>query len=241
MTDSRLRSDSLPRSIVLTGASSGIGYAISERLVAAGHRVVGLSRRGTGPDHERFIGVSIDLTPDGSLVERLKKVIPPGFEPDVAVLNAGAPVFGNLEQIAPSEIARGLELNLIGPATVAHWIVPQLKRHDSSHLVVVGSESAKKGGRQGAVYCASKFGLRGLAQSLREECASSGLHVSLIHPGMVRTPFFDSLHFAPGDRPEEAIEPADVAEAVHFVISLRPGTVVDEMDLSPLKHVVRKK
>ncbi|MCZ6795808.1 MAG: SDR family NAD(P)-dependent oxidoreductase, partial [Planctomycetota bacterium] len=95
------------------------------------------------------------------------------------------------------------------------------------------------GKRQGAVYCASKFALRGFAQALREECAASGVRVTIVNPGMVRTGFFDDLDFAPGEEPANYVLPEDVAEVVAAVLSMRRETVVDEINLSPLKKVVR--
>ena len=65
--------------------------------------------------------------------------------------------------------------------------------------------------------------------------------MTIIHPGMVRTGFFDDLNFAPGDAADNAIEPQDVAAAVNLVLGARPGTVFDELTLSPLKKVVRAK
>jgi short-subunit dehydrogenase len=107
--------------------------------------------------------------------------------------------------------------------------------------VLIGSEAALRGSRYGSIYCAAKFGLRGLAQALRQEAATAGVAVSIVNPGMVRTGFFDELDFVPGERPENALEPADVAEAVWLAVSTRAGAVVDEIDLSPLSRVVRKK
>jgi NADP-dependent 3-hydroxy acid dehydrogenase YdfG len=97
------------------------------------------------------------------------------------------------------------------------------------------------GGKEGSVYCASKFGLRGFAQSLRLECAKSEIRVSLINPGAVRTAFFDDLHFEPGDRAENAIQPEDVAATVLSILAMRGGTVVDEINLSPRKRVWQSK
>ena len=70
---------------------------------------------------------------------------------------------------------------------------PKLKRNGNSRVIYMGSEAALRGAKRGSLYCAAKFGLRGFAQSLRQECASSGVHVSIINPGMVNTPWFDRL------------------------------------------------
>ena len=113
-----------------------------------------------------------------------------------------------------------------------------MKQRASGNIVFMGSEAALAGGRRGAVYSAAKFGLRGLAQSLRQECAASGLRVSIINPGMVRTEFFKELDFYPGKAPDNYILPDDVAVAVQMVLEARQGTVFDEINLSPQKKVV---
>jgi short-subunit dehydrogenase len=103
----------------------------------------------------------------------------------------------------------------------------------------MGSEAALTGGVRGAVYSACKTALRGLARSLRQECAGSGLRVGIVNPGMVRTGFFDGLDFHPGEARENAIEPEAVADMIIAMLKAPPGTVVDEVNLSPLKKVIR--
>ena len=83
--------------------------------------------------------------------------------------------------------------------------------------------------------------MRGFAQALRHECAAANVRITIVNPGMVRTKFFDSLKFEPGADPDNYIEPEDVASAVCGALSARGGTVVDEINLSPLKRVVRRK
>jgi NADP-dependent 3-hydroxy acid dehydrogenase YdfG len=117
--------------------------------------------------------------------------------------------------------------------------LPLLKRKSASNIIIIGSEAALSGGKKGAVYSATKFALRGLVQALRDECGRAGVSVTLINPGMTRTPFFDDLNFAPGEDPSNYIEPADVAAAVDYVLQQRVGTVTDEINLSPLRKVIR--
>ena len=157
------------------------------------------------------------------------------------VSNAGGPAFGNLEELSSRQIEDGIALNLTSHMLVARTTLPWLKHRDQSDLVLIGSESALRGGKRGSVYCAAKFGLRGFGQSLRQECASGGVRVTMIHPGMVRTSFFDDLDFEPGAADDQAVFADDVAQAVELVLAARPGTVFDEITLSPLKKVVRNK
>ncbi|MCK5307276.1 MAG: SDR family oxidoreductase, partial [Zetaproteobacteria bacterium] len=117
-------------------------------------------------------------------------------------------------------------------------LLPGMKQRKSGTLIFMGSETALDGAKRGTVYSASKFGLRGLAQSLRLECATSGVRVGIINPGMVKTEFFDQLDFQPGVDPDNYILPEDVAEAVLLVLEARYGTVFDEINLSPQKKVI---
>ena len=228
------------RTILVTGSSSGIGQAIAERLLAEGQTVLGLARN-PGAARERYVPISLAVTTGKSLGRDLREALKSHPAVDALVSNAGGGAFGNLEELAEDRIRARLELNLTSHILVTRAVLPLLKRHSRSDLILMGSEAALRGGRKGSIYCAAKFGLRGFGQSLRQECASSGLRVALINPGMVRTPFFDGLGFAPGEDPDNAIEPADVAAAVSMVLAARPGTVFDEINLSPLKKVVRSR
>ena len=119
--------------------------------------------------------------------------------------------------------------------------MPVIKTNGGGDVVLMGSEAALSGGRYGAVYSATKFAVRGFAQALRHECAAANVRVTIVNPGMVRTQFFDSLEFEPGPDPDNYIEPEDVARAVSGALLAPRGTVVDEINLSPLKRVVRRK
>lgn len=228
---------------LVTGASSGIGRAVSERLLELGYQIVGLARdfsKFPGADGS-FQGIEIDLSDLDALPGCLERLVRHYSDVRLVVCCAGEGRFGSLEQFSYQQIQELINLNLISQVFVVRAFLPVMKRHRRGDLIFIGSESALTGGRRGGVYSATKFALRGLAQSLREECTASGVRVSIINPGMVRTPFFDKLDFAPGEDEDNYIEPGDVAEAVISVLTARGGTVIDEINLSPLKKVVRSK
>ncbi|MBT6392921.1 MAG: hypothetical protein HOJ73_05985, partial [Nitrosomonadales bacterium] len=77
------------------------------------------------------------------------------------------------------------------------------------------------------------------AQSIRQESADKNIRVTIINPGMVRTEFFNNLKFRPGDDDKNAIEPSDVAKSILTVLSMRQGTVIDEINLTPQKKVIK--
>ena len=107
------------------------------------------------------------------------------------------------------------------------------RKQKNGRIIFIGSESAVNAGRKGALYSAAKFGLRGFSQALREDCASDGVLVSLINPGMVRSPFFDDLSFAPGVQEENAVEPEQVAELALHILSSADNMIYEEVNLAP--------
>ena len=157
---------------------------------------------------------------------------------DAVVCNAGQGRFGELEQFSYAQIRAALDLNFTSHAYLARAFLPGLKRAGRGDLVFIGSEAGQRGAPKGSLYCAAKFALRGFAQALREESARAGVRVCIVNPGMARTPFYDQLGFEPGTDPDNHILPEDVAGAVATVLAARPGTVFDEISLSPLKRVV---
>jgi len=232
-----------PRTILVTGVSAGIGRAICHTLVARGQRVVGIARQPNlaGIEHELFVPLSMDLQDLDSLPAALSGLAKTYPEISAVVCNAGRGQFGSLEEFSYQNIRALVDLNLTAQMYLARAFIPTLKRHSHSDLILMGSETALWGGRRGAVYSATKAALRGFAQALRDECSRSGMRVCIVNPGMVRTGFFDQQTFEPGADAANALEPEDVARVVLQVLESRPGVVFDEINLSPLKKVLKFK
>lgn len=222
------------RRALLTGASSGIGLAIAQRLLADGYTVTGISRRGKvdALASKHFQGISTDLC-DLEAVETTLDELLRQQQFDCFVHAAGTGHFGSIEQFSVAQIETSIRLNLLSGMVICRSLVPQMRRCSRGSIVFMGSESGLQAGRKGGLYSAAKFGLRGFCQSLRQDCASDGIQVSLVNPGMVRSPFFNGQSFAPGAKPENAIEVDDVALAVEQILQSSPNIVIDEVNLSP--------
>ena len=93
----------------------------------------------------------------------------------------------------------------------------------------MGSESSITGAKNGSLYSAAKFGLRGLSQALREDCANRSVRVSIVNPGFVRTEFFKSLNFEPAIDKEAALDPKDVANVILNILASGSGGVIEEV------------
>lgn len=231
------------RTVLVTGASGAIGAAVCKALLAQNHDVIAVTRN---PNRLKFAceklqQLTLDLADLDALPNALRAFAERTPQLDAAILCAGRGNFGSLEEFSYASIRSLIDLNLTSQAYVARAIVPLFKRNGRGDLLFIGSEAGLHPGRRGAIYSASKAAVRALAGALRDECARRGVRVTVINPGMVRSAFFDGLAFEPGADPENYLLPEDVADAVELVLNSRAETVFDEINLSPLKKVVRFK
>lgn len=230
------------KTFLVTGSSSGIGLAIARRLLQEGAKVVGIARRAEEAQlGEGYFPFSLDLAEPETVPEALERLGKRFLEIDGLLLAAGYGDFGSLEEFSYGRIRRLIEVNLLSQIYLCRHFVPCFKRKRRGDIVVIGSEAALRGGRYGAVYSATKFALRGFVQSLRLECAARGVRVAIVNPGMTATDFHRSLNFEPGGEEHQHLTPEDVAEAVLLILKAREGCLIEEINLSPLVHVVRKK
>jgi len=231
------------RSILVTGASRGIGAAITAGLLGEGCNVIGIARKfkGAFSDDDKFEAVELDLSKLDNIPAQFQAIRRKFRSINVLVCNAGFGRFGSLEEFSSTQIRDLVDLNLTSQILLTREFLPSMKTQGFGDIIFMGSEAALRGGKRGAVYSATKFALRGLAESLREECSGSGVRVSIINPGMVATDFFEELNFQPGKDADCHLVPDDIFAALKLILTARPGININEIELSPHKKLIEFK
>ncbi len=172
--------------VLLTGATGGIGHAIARALAGRGAKLILTGRRSDvlEPLAAECGGraLAIDLA-ERSEVERL---LAEAGHVDILIANAALPGTGTLDSYSVEELDRVLEVNLRAPIMLAHALLPEMLSARSGHLVFISSLSAKAATERSAMYNATKFGLRGFANALRSDLRGSGVGVTSILPGFIR-------------------------------------------------------
>ncbi len=233
----------IKRTLLVTGASSGIGRAIARLLLTSGHTVIGSSRncQQFKTPHPNFNSIELDLSQPDQIPAKLKSLEKHYPKLDGVIFSAGYGQFGAIEQFSFAQIERLITVNFTSQAIITKALIAKLKTKPQSNLIYIGSEAALKGSRKGSIYCASKFALRGFTQALRDECGSSNVRVSLINPGMVKTNFFNELSFQPGEADTHRLLAEDIAESVNFILHSNNNMVIDEINLNPANKVIQFK
>jgi short-subunit dehydrogenase len=217
---------------ILTGASSGIGRALAAELVRAGARLVVMARR---PQRLHELAAELAgaagqieiLTGDVTLADVRHSAIARARETfgglDLLINNAGVGAMGKFGEASPERLRQVMEVNFFAPAEMIRTALPLLKSGQRPIVVNVGSVLGHRGVPFCAEYCASKFALRGLSESLRAELFSLGIDVLLVSPARTRTEFFErALDAEQGRWPNLRGVPAEVV-ARRTVSAIRSG------------------
>jgi short-subunit dehydrogenase len=174
------------RTALVTGATGGIGQAIARglagrraKLVLTGRQTEVLGRLAREFDAQVFAIDLADRRALDSLIERAGEV-------DVLVANAGVPASGRIDGFAEHEIDAALDVNLRAPILLARAFAIRMAARRAGHIVFINSLSGKVGAPGASLYSATKFGLRGFAQCLRQDLHGTGVGVSTIFPGFIR-------------------------------------------------------
>jgi len=178
--------------ILITGASSGIGYDASLKLAGQGHKVYGVARRIEKMDSLRGSGVvpiRMDVTDEKSMEEGVQAIIKAEGHIDVLVNNAGYGYLGAIENVPMEEARKQLEVNLFGLARLTQLVLPGMRERRDGRIVNVSSVAGKAVVLFGGWYNVSKYSVEAFSDALRIEMRPFGIHVSIIEPSGICTPW----------------------------------------------------
>ncbi|GGE99842.1 short-chain dehydrogenase/reductase [Aliidongia dinghuensis] len=180
----------MSKTVLVTGASAGIGAATVRRLLAAGHTVYAGARRVDRMKPLETAGarlLALDVTDDASMVAAIDEIVRDAGRLDGLVNNAGYGSYGALEDVPIAEGRRQVEVNLIGLARLIQLATPIMRRQGSGRIINITSIGGKMWEPLGAWYHATKFAVEGLSDCLRMELAPFGIDVVVVEPGGIRT------------------------------------------------------
>lgn len=176
---------------LVTGGASGIGAGIARVLAAAGARVAVGDLDAEGASAAGGLGVRLDVTDRGSVDEAVTRVEQELGPVDVLVNNAGVSSVTPFVEITDADWDRLTAVNLRGVLVVTQRVLPSMLDRRSGRIINISSMAGKEGLPNLAHYCATKFGVIGLTQSLAKEVADRDVTVNAVCPGVVRTPLWD--------------------------------------------------
>ena len=229
--------------VLVTGSSSGIGYEITLKLLGLGAKVIGIARNHDRSklENKNYTTYKCDVSAHQKLEILLKQILKKHPQINCFISNAGFGDFGPLENFSTLQIKNFIATNLTSHMVITKLLLPHFKRIKIGDIIFIGSEAGLLGAKNGSLYCAAKFGLRGFSEALSKDVANKNIRVSIINPGMIRTNFFENLNFEPGNDEENAINIKDVSSTVAYILDLSRNTIVDEINLSPLKKAIKFK
>ena len=186
----------------VTGASKGLGLALVKKLLAEGYRVAATSRRAdelqkaVGAAADTFLPLTVRLEDEADVEQGIRKAAEHFGSLDVIVNNAGYGLAGALEELSDAEARANFNINVFGSLNVIRKALPFLRRQRSGHIFNVSSIGGFSGAFPGfGIYCATKFAVQGLTESLAVEVKPFGIHATIVSPGYFRTDFLSAASF----------------------------------------------
>jgi len=177
----------------ITGASSGFGQAIAAAALDRGDRVVATARRTDALEHldgERVLPVALDVTRPEDREAAVRQAVERFGRIDVLVNNAGRTQVGAVEETTDDELRALFELHFFGPAALTRLVLPLMRRQGGGAIVQMSSVGGQVTAPGFGAYCATKFALEGLTETLRDEVEGFGIRTLIVEPGAFRTGLF---------------------------------------------------
>lgn len=244
----------IPRFVVVTGSSTGIGKACALYLAKSGFSVIAAVRKMEdaeklkGVAGSNLVGIQLDIADSDSIAAAAKKIAEITGESGLAgiVNNAGIGVHGPVEFLSRDDWRRQFEVNVFGHADVTRALLPMLRKHvstrgaGSARIVFIGSIAGRVSMPIMSPYCASKHAIAAMASSLRMELRNRGIHVCLIEPGAIQSEIWrKGDEFAatiPGDSTAREFYGAEIDAVVRTSRESAAGAIPAEVVARLVNH-----
>lgn len=234
---------------IVTGASSGIGQAAAEMIAREGAIVVAVARRAERLTElvQRIVAAGghatalpADVTVEAQANEVVAQTLARHGRVDILVNSAGIVRPGSVEEADPAEWREQIDINLLAPMYLSKAVIPDMRRRGDGHILNVSSTAGRTAGARHSGYSASKWGVTGYSESMRQELAPFGIRVTVVEPGATTTEVGDSIRH-PGDRAAiqahvsrgGIMHADDVAGAIVFALKQPPNVNVREIWIAP--------
>lgn len=187
--------------VLVTGATRGLGYAIADEFCNRGHIVYGAGRSWDKTESKpSFVALTMDVTDENSVSKNVDKIIDEQGKIDILINNAGISHFGPLEETPIAYARRVFETNYFGIIRVTNAVLPFMRKQNAGTVVNIGSAGGKIGIPFQGHYCASKFAVEGLSETMMHELKPFGIRVILIEPGDIETTIWRNTRTEPNSQ-----------------------------------------
>jgi short-subunit dehydrogenase len=233
----------MPKVVLITGASSGIGKAAAEFLSAKGFRVYGTGRNPKNNENNGYSLLPLDVTKPETISLAINLILEKEGRLDVLVNNAGMGITGPIEDTPTSEMRKVFETNFFGAIDVMKAVLPQMRKQKSGTIINVTSIAGYMGLPYRGVYSATKGALDLVSESIRMEVKAFGIQIATIAPGDVatniaagryHTPVFDNSAYKEkyqlnldlmDSHVDSGMNPIKMAEKIYYIINLKQPKV----------------
>lgn len=233
------------RTAIVSGAGSGVGRAVALQLAREGWNVGLLGRRPAplqetiqlaGNHGERMLPTACDVA-DADAVNAAVAAVEKKFDPVSTLVAAAGTNIANRswETVGTADFQSVIQANLVGTFTCVRAVLPGMRRDRRGTIIAIVSDAGLlASAKAGAAYVASKFGQRGLVQSINAEERAHGIRATAILPGDINTPLLDKRPVPPtADARARMLQPEDLAACVMFAINLPDRAIVEELLVRP--------
>jgi NAD(P)-dependent dehydrogenase (short-subunit alcohol dehydrogenase family) len=228
----------MSRTWFITGAASGFGRELTERLLDRGERVAATARTPerlsdlTARYGDRLWTAALDVTDTAAVRQVVDRAFTELGRIDVIVSNAGRGAFGAAEELTDSDIDQQIALNLVAPIQLTRAVLPHLRTQGGGRIVQISTMGGQFGSAGGSLYHASKWGVEGFFESIVGEVAPFGVEITLVEPGGARTGFGRALTIAD---PLEAYAGTPVGQMRAYIASATDGDLTGQAPGDPAK------